>query len=176
MKFTTATLAIAFFGDTSALFTAFDRFAEQMEGDEEVANHVPSLCHALLDCSPLMHSVSNAGNVWRTEGEALAEMNAAYEDAASRYAEVEQASEEQFKSNWLVVTLNFCYERLRSFDAIECSINTLEGVEEALKELALLCLEDGCLRAFDLHWSPATPQDNLTDDQVIEYYPELLPL
>ncbi|MGB7414700.1 MAG: DUF1517 domain-containing protein [Thermosynechococcaceae cyanobacterium] len=176
-KYTTSEICISFFGDTAPLYPIFNQVAAQIEASEgdmsTTAKLVPVICHALIDSSISMHGVSNSGQVWNSEADAGSAMAQMYEDESSLYAGIEQSNQIEAKTDWMVVTLSFCFERQGHFDAIETSITTVEDVVDALKQLSALSAQEDCLRAFNLHWSPATEEENITDDQMIQYYPNL---
>lgn len=181
MKYVTAEISISFLGDTSALYPFLHNFADQVidnDGDMAIiAQQLPLLCHALLDHSMLFHGVSNCGDVWNSEESASAALSKLYEEESAKYAVIDQVPETQVKSDWLVVSLSFCYERGRTpAEAIECEIKSVEGTVDAFKQLSSISSTTDSLRAFNLHWSPSTVDDNLSDDQIIEYYPNLITL
>lgn len=58
---------------------------------------------------------------------------------------------------------------------LETDLSQISALKAGLKALINLHYQRS-LRAIQVHWSPAKLGDELTDDQILEYYPELIPL
>ena len=59
--------------------------------------------------------------------------------------------------------------------ALETDLASIEAMQDGLKALINLHYQ-GKLRAIQVHFSPARLGDELTDDQVLQNFPELIPL
>jgi uncharacterized membrane protein len=60
-------------------------------------------------------------------------------------------------------------------ETLETDLSDIEALEAGLKDLINLHYNNR-LRALQIHFSPARFGDELTDDQVLENFPELIPL
>jgi uncharacterized membrane protein len=58
---------------------------------------------------------------------------------------------------------------------IETNLAQISSLKAGLKSLVNLHYQNK-LRAIQVHFSPARLGDELTDDHLLEYYPELIPL
>jgi len=73
----------------------------------------------------------------------------------------------------LVVMLTVAYEG--EVPDLETDLSEVEALGAALNALINLHYQEK-LRAIQIHFSPAQLGDRLTDEQLLEYFPELIPL
>lgn len=174
--FVVSEICLSLNGDFKNLYPELERFANavlEAQGSVDViCAQLPAVLRAIADQQVIFHGVSNWGEVVGNEEDAERALSLAYQEEAGRYAQSQQAGTEDIPSDWCVITLSFCYESSTPITAIENEICSVEAVLSAFRQLAAIA-EQGGLRAFNLHWSPAELGDNLTEDQVIQLYPDL---
>ena len=115
------------------------------------------------------------------EGEAGDFVEELFTDSAQRYhsgTEVEGLEEpsDVFSvpiTQNLIVMLTVAYEG--DTPALETDLSNISALKTALKALTNLHYQDR-LRAVQIHFSPAQLGDELTSDQLIQHFPELIPL
>ncbi|RMF21495.1 MAG: DUF1517 domain-containing protein [Cyanobacteria bacterium J083] len=158
------------------------RDAIAQEGDLEVLGEgLVKICQNLLQLRDYWQSAANEGDVFWDELEAEDYVNELFTDSAQRYLseiDLSQAcSEEELLSlsptNNLVVMLVVAFEG--EAEDIETNLAEREALERALKTLVNLHYS-GRLRAIQIHFSPAQLGDQLTDEQLLINFPELIPL
>ncbi len=175
-QFVVSEICISLNGDFRHLYPELEQFATtvlEAQGNMDVMSaQLPALLRAIADHQIIFHGVSNWGEVVGNEEDAERTLSLTFQDEAGRYAQSQQTGTEDIPSDWCVITLSFCYESSTPSAAIETKIRSIESVLSAFQQLSAIS-EQGSLRAFNLHWSPAGLGDNLTEDQVIELYPDL---
>lgn len=158
------------------------RDAIAQEGDLEVLGEgLVKICQNLLQLRDYWQSAANEGDVFWDELEAEDYVNELFTDSAQRYLseiDLSQAcSEEELlclsPTNNLVVMLVVAFEG--EAEDIETNLAEREALERALKTLINLHYS-GRLRAIQIHFSPAQLGDQLTDEQLLINFPELIPL
>ena len=157
------------------------REARAAEGDLRVLGEgLLGLIQALLQHQTYWQSAANEGDVFWDEGEASQYFNELFLDSAQRYlsdpgdgVEAEDAPLSlPASTNWVVmITVAVAGE----VPALETDLSSLPALTESLRSLAQL-VDQGRLRAIQVHFSPAQLGDELTDDQLLQQFPELLPL
>ena len=137
---------------------------------------------SLLQYDTYWQSMANEGNVFWNEGEAGDEFNYLFTDSAQRYLSEPDFSSANLGTNQpfsvpitrnLVVMITVAYEG--EVAALETDLSNITALKEGLKALINLHYNQK-LRAIQLHWSPAQLGDELTSDQLLEHFPELIPL
>ena len=157
------------------------REAIDSEGDLEVMGEgLVEICQNLLQMNLYWFSVANEGDIFWSEGEAGDYVNELFTDSAARYLS-ESVSAEMGENepltlpvtDNLVVMITIAFEGESA--ALETSLADRETLEDGLKSIINLHYQ-GRLRAIQVHFSPAQLGDELTNEQLLLNFPELLPL
>jgi uncharacterized membrane protein len=139
------------------------------------------LNETLLRYDEYWMSAANEGDVFWSEGEAGDYVNELFTDSAERYgADVDWDSPSGFEEPLSIpVTRNVVVMITVAFEGevpeLETDLANIQALKEALKALINLHYKNK-LRAIQVHFSPAQLGDELTNDQLLQYYPELIPL
>ncbi len=150
------------------------------DGDlDALGEGLVEVCQGAIEYRDYWRSVTNEGDVFWDEGEAGDCFNTWFVDAAGRYLSQPSEADETETSmtpnptEHLVVMLAFAYEG-ESPD-LETDLADFEALQAGLKALMTLHYNQQ-LRAIQVHFSPARFGDTLTADDVLEHYPELVPI
>ena len=163
------------------IFNSAARNAVEADGDLEVmGEELVNICQNLLQQQVNWQSGANEGDVFWNEGEAGDYVNELFTDSAQRYLStpdyqeigVDETLSLPATSN-IVVMLSVAFEG--EVPDIETNLANMEAMEDGLKALINLHYQRQ-LRAVQFHFSPARLGDELTDDQVLLNFPELVPL
>jgi hypothetical protein len=155
------------------------RTAINADGELEVlGEELVELCQTFLQYDEYLFSAANEGNVFWNEGEAGDYVNELFTDSAQRYgANLDLNSSNQPLS--LPVTRNIIVMITVAAEGeipeLETDLGNIPALKAALKALINLHYKHN-LRAIQVHFSPAQLGDELSSDQLLEYYPELIPL
>jgi len=157
------------------------REAIDSEGDLEVMGEgLVEICQNLLQMNLYWFSVANEGDVFGNEGEAGDYVNELFTDSAARYLSESVSSQVGEKepltlpvTDNLVIMITIAFEGESA--ALETSLADREALEDGLKSIINLHYQ-GRLRAIQVHFSPAQLGDELTNEQLLLNFPELLPL
>lgn len=158
------------------------RDAVDAEGDmEALGEGLVTICQSLLQMNTYWQSAANEGDFFWDEAEAGDYVEELFTDSAQRYLSQPNLSqpvtqEESLSlpiTNNLVVMLGVAFEG-ESPD-LETNLADIEALEYGLKALINLHYQ-GQLRAIQIHFSPAQLGDQLTNDQLLANFPELIPL
>ncbi|MBW4572264.1 MAG: DUF1517 domain-containing protein [Tolypothrix carrinoi HA7290-LM1] len=158
------------------------RQAIDVDGDVEVLGEgLVELCQTLLQYDEYWTSAANEGDVFWSEGEAGDYVNELFTDSAERYL-----SEPDFSSNSrsneplsipvtrnVIVMITLAYEG--EVPELESDLSNIQALKDGLKAIINLHYKHK-LRAISVHFSPAQLGDELSNDQLLQYYPELIPL
>ncbi len=157
------------------------RTAVNADGEITVLGDVlVEICQTLLQYDEYWLSASNEGEFFWNEGEAGDYVNELFTDSAERYL-----SEPDFNSDDVeeplslpatrnvVVMITVAYEGEEP--DLETDLSNIEALKYGLKALINLNYKEK-YRAIQVHFSPARLGDELTNDQLLQYYPELIPL
>lgn len=157
------------------------RDALAAEGDLRVLGEgLIGLIQSLLQHQTYWQSAANEGDVFWDEGEASHYFNDLFLDSAQRYlsdpGESSGATDADrplpASANWVVmITVAVAGE----VPQLETDLSSLPALTIGLRSLAQV-VDQGRLRAIQVHFSPAQLGDELTDDQLLQQFPELLPL
>jgi uncharacterized membrane protein len=152
------------------------------EGDiETLGEGLVELCESLLQYDEYWVSASNEGDVFWNEGEAGDFVNELFTDSAQRYgAEFNSGSANNPSQNLSIpVTNNVLVMIIAAFEGevpeLETDLANISALKQGLKTLINLHYKHK-LRAIQVHFSPAQFGEELTSDQLLQYYPELIPL
>ena len=155
------------------------RTAINADGELEVlGEELVELCQTFLQYDEYLFSAANEGDVFWNEGEAGDYINELFTDSAQRYgANLDLNSSNQPLS--LPVTRNIVVMITVAYTGevpeLETDLGNIPALKAALKALINLHYKHN-LRAIQVHFSPAQLGDELSSDQLLEYYPELIPL
>ncbi|MDM9382065.1 DUF1517 domain-containing protein [Chlorogloeopsis sp. ULAP01] len=158
------------------------REAIDAEGDMEVLGEgLVELCETLMRYEEDWLSAANEGDVFWSEGEAGDYVNELFTDSAQRYGtELDFHSTSDFDESFSVpVTRNVIVMITVAFEGevpeLETDLANITALKEGLKALISLHYKHK-LRAIQVHFSPAQLGDELSNDQLLQHYPELIPL
>lgn len=158
------------------------RDAIDAEGDLEVLGEgLVSICQHLLQMNLYWQSAANEGDVFWEEGDAGDYVNALFTDSAQRYLSEPDFSQSDNDSEPLTlpVTRNLIVMITVAFEGesseLETNLADREALEDGLKAMINLHYQER-LQAIQVHFSPAQLGDELTNDQLLLNFPELIPL
>lgn len=158
------------------------RQALEADGDMQVFGEgLTEICQSLLQYDVYWQSASNEGNVFWDEGEAGDFVEELFTDSAQRYHSGMELEDLDSANDVLslpitqnlIVMLIVAYEG--EVPALETDLSDISALKDALKALTNLPYQDR-LRALQVHFSPAQLGEELTSDQLLLHFPELLPL
>jgi uncharacterized membrane protein len=158
------------------------REAMDAEGDMEVLGEgLVEICQTLMQYDEYWLAAANEGEVFWSEGEAGDYVQDLFTDSAQRYLSEPDFGDESGYNEPLsipvtrnvVVMLTVAYEG--EVPDLETDLSNIQALKEGLKALINLHYKHK-LRAIQVHFSPARLGDELTSDQILQYYPELIPL
>lgn len=158
---------------------------EAVESDGELnvlGKGLVEICQNLLQYDAYWLSVANEGDVFWDEGGAGDYVNVLFTDSAERYlSETDYATSSSEKdeplslplTRNLVVMITVAYQGEEP--ALEGDLANVSALKAGLKALINLHYQER-LRAIQVHFSPARLGDQLTNDQLLLNFPELIPL
>lgn len=158
------------------------RQAVESEGDlDTLGEGLAQICQTLLQYDTYWQSAANEGDVLWDEGEAGDYFNELFTDSAQRYLSqadlTEPAAADQPLTlpvtRNLIVMITIAYEG--EVPALETDLSQIIALKAALKAVVNLHYQEQ-LRAVQVHFSPAQLGDELTADQLLANFPELIPL
>jgi hypothetical protein len=157
------------------------RQAIEAEGDLQVVGEgLAEICQSLLQYDLYWQSAANEGEVFWAEGEAGDFVEELFTDSAQRYGSGTEWTGEGGEENFsipvtqnLIVMITAAYEG--EVPALETDLANLSALKAGLKALINLHYQ-GRLRAVQVHFSPARLGEELTSDQLLLNFPELIPL
>lgn len=157
------------------------RMAVDADGDMEVMGEsLVNICEGILQYHTYWQSASNEGDVFWNEGDAGDYVTDLFTDSAQRY--LSQPDLEEVEENTplsLPVTDNIIVMITVAFEGEEPEIETdladISALTYGLKALINLNYKNK-YRAIALHFSPARLGEQLTSDQILINFPELIPL
>lgn len=159
------------------------REAIDVDGDVTVLGEgLVEICNHLLQYDNYWQAAANEGDVFWNEGEAGDYVDELFTDSADRYLSEPQYSTSADDKNSplslpvtrnVVVMLTVAYEG--EVPALETDLADMSALKSGLKALINLQYQEK-LRAVQVHFSPAQLGDELTNDQVLVNFPELIPL
>lgn len=157
------------------------RKAIDADGDLEIlGEELVLLCETFLQYDEYWCSAANEGDVFWSEGEAGDYVNELFTDSAQRYgANLDSSSASANQPLTLPVTENIIVmitvAAEGEFSELETDLANISALKAAFSTLINLHYKHK-LRAIQVHFSPAQLGDELSRDQLLEYYPELIPL
>ncbi|MEA5533798.1 DUF1517 domain-containing protein [Crocosphaera sp. XPORK-15E] len=158
------------------------REAIDAEGDLQVLGEsLVEICQNLLQMSLNWQSASNEGDVCWEEGEAGDYVTELFTDSAQRYLSAVVFAEDDEDNTPLSfpVTRNLVVMITVAVTGevpeLETNLADREALEDGLKALINLHYKNR-LQAIQVHYSPAQFGDELTNDQLLLNFSELIPL
>ncbi|GAB4188198.1 MAG: DUF1517 domain-containing protein [Coleofasciculaceae cyanobacterium] len=158
------------------------REAVESDGDLDVLGEgLVEICQNLLQYDVYWQSAANEGDVFWNEGDAGDYVNELFTDSAQRYLSEPDLSE-PLKSDDplsvpvtrnLVVMITVAYTG--EVPELETNLASIDALQAGLKALINLHYQER-LEAIQVHFSPAQLGDELTNDQLLLNFPELVPL
>jgi uncharacterized membrane protein len=171
--------------DVAPLLGVLNRTARQAvdaDGDLEVLGEgLVQICQSLLQYDEYWLSAANEGDVFWDEGAAGDYVNELFTDSAERYLSEPNlnppaGADEPLSlpaTRNLVVMITVAYEG--EAPELESNLADINAMKAGLKALINLHYQER-LQAIQVHFSPAQLGDELTNDQLLQYFPELVPL
>lgn len=159
------------------------RQAVDSDGDLQVLGEgLVEICQTLLQYDTYWRSASNEGDVFWNEAEAADYLDNLFTDSAQRYeggSDLEESTEAEDDLLAVPVTPNVVVMLTVAFEGdeplLETDLADMNALKAALKAMINLHYQ-GRLRAVQVHFSPAQLGDELTSDQLLLNFPELVPL
>ena len=157
------------------------RTAIDADGDLEVlGEELVQMCQTFLQYDEYWFSAANEGDVLWNEGETGDYVNELFTDSAQRYgANLDFNSTSSNQPLSLPVTRNIVVMITVAAEGeiteLETDLANIPALKAAFKAVINLHYKHK-LRAIQVHFSPAQLGDELSSDQLLEYYPELIPL
>lgn len=159
------------------------RDAIDADGDLTVLGEgLVEICNHLLQYDNYWRSAANEGDVFWDEGAAGDYVEEMFTDSADRYLSEPQYSNAVYDRNSplslpvtrnVVVMITVAYEG--EVPALETDLADISALKVGLKALINLNYQQR-LRAIQVHFSPAQLGDELTNDQLLVNFPELIPI
>jgi len=158
------------------------REAVDADGDLDVLGQgLVEICQSLLQYDIYWQSAANEGDVFWNEGEAGDYVNELFTDSAERYLSEPDYNQPVGPNDQLSlpVTRNLvvmiAVAGTGEVPELETNLASMEALKAGLKALINLHYQQR-LEAIQVHFSPAQFGDELTNDQLIVNFPELIPL
>ncbi|BAU15089.1 hypothetical protein LEP3755_56460 [Leptolyngbya sp. NIES-3755] len=159
------------------------RDAIESDGDlQTLGEGLVEVCQSLLQYQTYWRSAANEGDVVWDEGEAGDYVNELFTDSAQRYLsapELETSTGSPNEELTLPVTQNLIVMITIAAEGevpeLETDLADLRALQNGLKAIINLQYQER-LRAIQVHFSPSRLGDELNSDQLLEFYPELIPL
>ncbi|HHP7230125.1 MAG TPA: DUF1517 domain-containing protein [Xenococcaceae cyanobacterium] len=158
------------------------RDAIAADGDMAVLGEgLVTVCQNLLQMRIYWQSAGNEGEVFWDEGEAGDYVNELFTDSAQRYLSEPSFSQplSEAEALTLPITRNVVVMLAVAVEGespdLETNLADIEALEYGLKALINLYYQEK-LRAIQIHFSPAQLGEELTNDQLLANFPELIPL
>ncbi|MEA5616591.1 DUF1517 domain-containing protein [Cronbergia sp. UHCC 0137] len=156
------------------------REAIDADGDMEVLGEtLVEICESLLRYDEYWLSAGNEGDVFWNEGEAGDYVNELFTDSAQRYSSGVYSSDSPNQALSIPVTRNVVIMITVAYQGevpeLETNLANVQALKAGLKALINLHYKHN-FRAIQVHFSPAQLGDELTNDVLLEYFPELIPL
>ena len=157
------------------------RAAMDADGDLEVLGEgLVEICQTLLQYDEYWLSAENEGDVFWSEGEAGDYVNELFTDSAQRYlSEPDFSNTPTDQPLSIPIARNLVVMITAAFTGevpeLETALSNITALKDGLKALINLHYQEK-LQAIQVHFSPAQLGDELTNDQLLQNFTELIPL
>ena len=157
------------------------RAAMDADGDLEVlVEGLVEICQTLLQYDEYWLSAANEGDVFWSEGDAGDYVNELFTDSAQRYlSEPDFSNTPTDEPLSIPITRNLVVMITAAFTGevpeLETDLSNITALKDGLKALINLHYQEK-LQAIQVHFSPAQLGDELTNDQLLQNFTELIPL
>jgi hypothetical protein len=158
------------------------RDAVASEGNlQTLGEGLVEICQSLLQYQTYWRAAANEGDAIRDEGEAGDYVNELFTDSAQRYLSAPELDSAEISPDELTlpVTQNLVVMITIAAEGevpeLETDLADLRALQAGLKAIINLHYQER-LRAVQVHFSPSRLGDELSTDQLIEFFPELIPL
>ncbi|PSB35136.1 hypothetical protein C7B70_01410 [Chlorogloea sp. CCALA 695] len=163
------------------VFNRTARAAMDADGDLEVLGEgLVEICQTLLQYDEYWLSAANEGDVFWSEGDAGDYVNELFTDSAQRYlSEPDFSNTPTNEPLSIPITRNLVVMITAAFTGevpeLETDLSNITALKDGLKALINLHYQEK-LQAIQVHFSPAQLGDELTNDQLLQNFTELIPL
>ncbi len=170
--------------DVPTLLGVLNRAAQDAidnDGDLYVLGQsLTEICENLLQRESSWMSASNEGEAVWSEEEASDYLNELFTDSTSRYlSEVEGGSDEDTEALKIPMTSNLVIMLTIACEGevpqLETDLSEVSALKQALRQLIALQAQSR-FRAIQINFSPDQIGYVLTDDHLMQQFPELIPL
>lgn len=171
--------------ESTTLLGVLNRAAQDaIESDGELAimgESLVEICESLLQRETNWSSVHNEGDVFWSEEEASDYLNELFTDASRRYlSETDQPSPQDLgQPLTLPITPNVVVMLTLALEGeapdLEADLSNVEALRRGLAQICTLQAQQR-LRAIQVNYSPDQMGYVLTDDHLMQQFPELIPL
>lgn len=159
------------------------REALAAEGDLTILGEgLVDVCQHVLELETVWRSAANEGQDFWDEGEAGDYVTELFTDSAQRYLsdfELEERAIAQDEPLTLPITRNLVVMLTVAYEGdvpdLETNLTSVQALQKGLRAVIDLHYQER-LRAIQIHFSPAQLGDELTDEQLLLNFPELVPL
>jgi hypothetical protein len=159
------------------------REAVEADGDLNILGEgLVDICQTILQYDTYWRSAANEGDVFWNEGEAGDYVNELFTDSAQRYLSEIDLNEPLPGTNEplvlpatrnLVVMITIASEG--EIPELEADLAEMNALQAGLKAIINLHYQQR-LRAIQVHFSPSQFGDELSEEQLLTNFPELIPL
>jgi uncharacterized membrane protein len=157
--------------------------ADEAEGDmQALGEELVTVCQTLLQSEIYWRSAANEGDAFWDEGEAGNFVNELFTDSAQRYLsqpDLGVANRQTTDPLVMPITRNIIVMLTVAYEGevpeLEADLSNMDDLKTGFKALVNLHYQNS-LRAVQIHFSPAQLGDELTPDQILVNFPELIPL
>lgn len=186
-RFVVARLMVQLTGaQTNPLLGTLNRVSGQaIEAEnalEQLREGLVDICQHLLQLQAYWQAAANEGDVVWDEGEASDYFNELFTDSAQRYlCQPQQVTDEDSDDDTLFLTpsenlvVMITLVAQGDIPELETDLAEIDALKRGLEALISLAYQDK-LDAIQVHFSPARFGESLSADQVLENFPELIPL
>lgn len=185
-RFVVARLMVQLTGaETNPLLGTLNRVSGQaIEAEnalEQLSEGLVDICQHLLQLQAYWQAAANEGDVVWDEGEASDYFNELFTDSAQRYLCQPQLVADEDSDDTLFLTpsenlvVMITLVAQGDIPELETDLAEIDALKRGLEAVISLAYQDK-LDAIQVHFSPARFGESLSANQVLENFPELIPL